>query len=156
MAGDAVLLDTNILLTATAPARPLHREALTLLQKGPPRDIPLWISPQIVREYLVVATRPAQVNGLGLTPAAALDNIEQFRGRLVLLKERDRVLNRLLALIREFEVAGKQIHDANLVATALVHGAGRILTLNPDDFQRFASRIEITPFGERPWGSLLP
>ena len=148
MAGDAVFVDTNVLLTATTPGRALHREAIRVLEEWPKRKIPLWVSAQILREYLVVATRPAEVNGLGLGPDEALENIAQFQHRLVLLKERSAVFDRLRQLIRQFDCRGKQIHDANLVATALVHGAASILTINVEDFQRFASLIEITPLGE--------
>jgi len=74
MADDAVLIDTNVLLSATTPARKLHRHALTVLADWPQQGIPLWVSGQALREYLVVATRPADVNGLGLAVEDALAN----------------------------------------------------------------------------------
>lgn len=43
---------------------------------------------------------------------------------------------------------GKRIHDANLVATAQVHGAGRILTANVSDFRGFAPYVEILDLAE--------
>ncbi len=43
---------------------------------------------------------------------------------------------------------GKQIHDANVAATALVHGVRRILTANVGDFQRFESYVEILDLAE--------
>lgn len=62
----AVVLDTNVLLSATAPLRPLHRAALVVLNEWPNQGIVLSVSSQVLREYLVVATRPVQANGLGL------------------------------------------------------------------------------------------
>ena len=61
-----VLLDTNVLLSATDPRRPLHRAALAVLNDWPNQGFVLAVSSQILREYLVVATRPVEVNGLGL------------------------------------------------------------------------------------------
>ena len=49
----------------------------------------------------------------------------------------------LLALCREVSVGGRQIHDANIVATMLAHGEHRLLTFNISDFRRFEDRIEL-------------
>ena len=48
----------------------------------------------------------------------------------------------LVVLCREFPVAGKQIHDANIAATMLAHGERRLLTFNTRDFRRFGEGIE--------------
>lgn len=82
MADKAVFLDTNVLLSATAPHRPLHRAAMVVLNDWPNRSIPLAASAQVFREYLVVATRPIEVNGLGLGLEEALANLAAFRGRI--------------------------------------------------------------------------
>lgn len=71
----AVLLDTNVLLSATAPHRPLHQASLVVLNDWPNQAIPLAASAQVFREYLVVATRPVEVNGLGLGLDEALANL---------------------------------------------------------------------------------
>lgn len=42
-----------------------------------------------------------------------------------------------------FPTRGKQVHDANLVATMLVHGVTRLLTFNAADFRRFGTLIEV-------------
>ncbi len=58
MDDEAVLVDTNVLLTATTPARALHTEALEVLNEWPAQGFALCVSGQVFREYLVVATRP--------------------------------------------------------------------------------------------------
>lgn len=55
------------------------------------------------------------------------------------------VTARLLSLVDQFPVAGKQVHDANIVATMQVYGIRRLLTHNVADFTRFASLLEILP-----------
>ena len=43
-------------------------------------------------------------------------------------------------------MGGKQVHDANIVATMLANGVTPLLTFNAADFRRFGSRIElVTP-----------
>ncbi len=143
MDDEAVLVDTNVLLTATTPARALHRKALEILNEWPVRGIALCVSGQVFREYLVVATRPTDVNGLGLSVETALANVTELRHRIRLLDERVAVFEHLNRLLREVGCRGKQIHDANLVATALVHDVSRILTGNVSDFRRFGAYIEI-------------
>jgi hypothetical protein len=40
-------------------------------------------------------------------------------------------------------LAGRQVHDANIVATMLAHGEDRLLTMNRGDLRRFEPQIEI-------------
>jgi predicted nucleic acid-binding protein len=47
--------------------------------------------------------------------------------------------------MERFEIAGKQVHDANIVATMLVHGITQLLTQNIADFSRFSSLITVMP-----------
>jgi hypothetical protein len=48
-----------------------------------------------------------------------------------------------MMLSGRFSFAGRQMHDANIVATMLAHGEHRILTFNGADFRRFARLIEV-------------
>jgi predicted nucleic acid-binding protein len=139
----AVFVDTNVLLSATAPQRALHQAALTVLDDWPSQGTVLTVSVQVLREYLVVATRPVEVNGLGLTAEDALANVAAFRSRMRLLAENEQTWDRLRSLIATCGCGGKQIHDANIVATALTFGVTRLITANAGDFARFAADMEI-------------
>ncbi len=55
------------------------------------------------------------------------------------------MLDRLLELLAEHPNAGKQVHDANIVATMHAHGVRRLLTFNTNDFRRFAGIIDLEP-----------
>ena len=66
-----------------------------------------------------------------------------LRSTFEILEDGERVTNVLVALFREFPIAGKQIHDANIAATMLAHGERRLLTFNVKDFRRFGERIEL-------------
>jgi len=134
---ELLLVDTNVLLEATDEKREFHSACVRLLETHPR----LRTSAQVVREYLAVATRPAEANGLGLSVGDALENIRELRSRMRLLPEEKPILPALLSLLEEIPCRGKRIHDAHLVATAVVHRVRTIVTLNGEDFEPFASRI---------------
>lgn len=140
---DRVILDTNVLLAATDEAREEHQAAFRSLNVWPASGMVLYTSGQILREYLAVATRPVAHNGLGLTRSDAVTNVEALRSRLELLVEDAKVNARLLTLLNSVECGGKQVHDANVVATMLVHGVDTIVTINVDDFARFGDDVRV-------------
>ena len=139
------MLDTNVFLSATDESRAEHRQALLVFNDLAGRGTTLYASGQVMREYLSVATRPTGSNGLGLKHADALANARAFRTRTTLLTEDSRVADRLLDLLDEIACGGKQVHDANIVATMLVHGIDRLITINAADFTRFEDRITVMP-----------
>jgi len=52
-------------------------------------------------------------------------------------------LTTLLALLETHAAGGRQIHDAQLVATMMNARIERLLTFNPGDFERFRAVIRI-------------
>lgn len=135
--------DTNILLTAVDDRRPKHAAALSWV-RDEPRGL-LVISPQIIREFLGVATRPVDANGLGLSRIAALNNIDTLMRRGRTVEDTFAVSSVLRDLFRDGRFGGKQIHDANIVATALVYHVPQIVTDNVSDFEAFTDLIDIVP-----------
>ncbi|MPY96567.1 MAG: PIN domain-containing protein [Actinophytocola sp.] len=142
---DRVVLDTNVLLSATDTGRPEFDRARAALDDWPARGTVLYTSGQILREYLSVATRPVERNGLGLPQPDAIANITALRDRLHLLAENDKVADRMLDLLTTTTCGGKQVHDANIVATMLTHGVHTLVTLNVGDFARFDHAIDVVP-----------
>lgn len=140
---ERVMLDTNVLLAATDEGRAEHRDALTVVNDWAAKRTDLCTSGQILREYLAVATRPVEKNGLGLHLADAVGNVRAIRKRTTLLSEDSKVADRLLGLLTDVDCRGKQVHDANLVATMLVHGLGAIVTMNLEDFARFERHVTL-------------
>jgi len=132
-----IFLDTNILLAATDTSRSAHTDCHALLESGFKGTCSLFTNAQVFREYLVVATRPHEVNGLGMDPIQALENIASFQQCIQILEETVQVSNRLLKLVATHKLTGKRIHDANIVATMLENGITRLVTLNPSDFSCF-------------------
>lgn len=133
--GDILFLDTNILLTATDRKREQHSSVLRIIATAGRAGLHLALSGQILREYLVVATRPLDANGFGLKSPDALANVEQFMRHAMLYEETEAVSTRLRRLIETCRFSGKRIHDANVAATMLAHGVRHLLTQNPKDFE---------------------
>ena len=73
----------------------------------------------------------------------ALRDVDWFVSAFDVLEDGPEVTRMLTTLCREVPVAGRQIHDANIVATMLAHGEGRLLTFDRDDFRRFGARIAL-------------
>ena len=135
-----IFVDTNILLDATNSARKNHDTARRVLQG----DYKFVFSSQIVREYLVVVTRPVSVNGFGMSLEDAMYNIKQMRRDIRLLPEEKPVLPTFLKLMKEIPAVGKAMHDAWVVATARVHSVSRIVTANTRDFSRYKALVNVS------------
>jgi len=136
-AGETAFVDTNVLLCATDRSCRHHDRAAHLLPTARQAGFALALSGQIIREYLAVATLPADANGLGLRRPDALHNINAFASRVELCEETDAVSARLRALVAAHSLVGKRVHDANLVATMQAHGIHWLITNNAADFADF-------------------
>ena len=75
--------------------------------------------------------------------ATAVADVRRFRTTFEVAEEREGVLDRLLTLLAASRGAGRQVHDANIVATMLAYGERRLLTFNDADFRRYNSLIDI-------------
>ncbi len=137
-----MFVDTNALVYARVAETPNYYTARATLERALQDAEPLRISRQVVREYLSVMTRPQP-----WTVPISRDNVLEDVNRLIsdfeILEDGPLITGTLITLCREFEVGGKQIHDANIVATMLAHGERRLLTFNTSDFRRYADRIEL-------------
>lgn len=142
MVADPVFLDTNVLVYVSRPTAPEHAVTRRLLGQLEADGRALWISQQALREYLSVVTRP-QTTAPALPVTIALADVRRFQASFDIADDSSAVLDRLLQLLTTHPVTGKQVHDANLVATMIVHGVYRLLTFNTADFQRFADVITL-------------
>ncbi len=137
-----MFIDTNVLVMSRIPGAPDHDAARESLKRVFQSPEPLRISRQVIREYLSVVTRP-QTWPVGLTREEALDDVNRLIRSFEILEDGPAVTKLLVALCREVPAGGRQIHDANVVATMLAHGERRLLTFNTGDFERYGDRIEL-------------
>lgn len=139
-----VLLDSGVLLRlgvqSIATGNTAANSVLRLLDEGNR----LCYTPQNIREVWNVLTRPVVYNGYGLSVEDAEEAVQISVERFALLEDNPQVFQEWRRLVRTYGVMGKNVHDANLVASALAHGVRHIATLNERDFRRY-SEIEIVP-----------
>lgn len=142
----AVFVDTNVLLRWYAVGAPLHQEAFETLDQLWDSGHTLWVSRQVIREYLVQISRDGSFFALPTLEdlEAAIQSIMRT---FAVADETEAVTRQLLLLMRQFPTGGNQVHDANIVATMLVYGIDTLVTHNIDDMKRFQPLITIIPIG---------
>jgi predicted nucleic acid-binding protein len=139
---EAVFLDTNVLVHANVAESPLHQIALTAIQKRYDAGVELWVSRQVLREYLAVLSRPQTFSAP--QPMSTLsERVRYFAERFRVADEGADVTEHLLAVLERIPVGGSQVHDANIVATMQAYGIKQLLTDNTDDFARFSEIVTV-------------
>jgi predicted nucleic acid-binding protein len=141
---DRVFVDTNVLVFADVATAPLHAIALQALRDLSAAGAELWLSRQVLREYLATLTRP-QSYAAPQPPAVLTAQVVQFQTKFQVAEGGSQVTTRLLALLAAVPIGGKQVHDANIVATMLEYTIPKLLTHNTADFARFSSYITVLP-----------
>jgi predicted nucleic acid-binding protein len=144
VAPDPVFVDTNILVYAAVPAFPLHADALARLDDFRRADVELWVSRQILREYLAALTRP-QAFTPPIAPTTLVTDVNRFQAQFHIAEDGPVVTANLLTLLSTIPTGGRQVYDANIVATMQAHGLRRLLTHNTADFARFGAIIQLEP-----------
>ena len=140
--GESLFVDTNILIYANVAAAPLHERALNALKAAHRAKRALWISRQVLREFIVVRTRP-QTFARPSTPDVVIERLRYLEEHFQVADDTAAVTGQLVKLLGDFRIGGKQVHDANIVATMLAYGIPCLLTHNVTDFERFGDVIRI-------------
>jgi predicted nucleic acid-binding protein len=136
---EPLFLDTNILVYASVDTSPFYTLARTAIADYEASGTPLWISRQVLREYLATLARPRV--GIPITEVTAA--VRQYEVRFLMAEEGPFVTAQLLTLLEQG--LSTHVHDTNIVATMHTIGVRRILTNNADDFLPFAPRITVIP-----------
>ena len=135
----AQLVDTSLLLRLANPGDGLYSVAANTVKELHRQGESLRIAPQNLVEFRGSATRPTEVNGLGLSSADAEFQAAEFEVTFPLLPETPEIFPAWKALVQTAGVTGKQVHDARLVAICQVYGVSHILTFNVRHFTRLVS-----------------
>lgn len=132
-----VLLDTNALCRRAELHHPHHAVAAAALVRLVAENHQPCLVPQVVYEYWVVATRPCEQNGLGMSSEGVSRTIDAWDGKLAFLRDERRVFDDWRDLVSRYRIKGKPAHDARLVAAMLRHGVTSLVTFNVADFLRY-------------------
>jgi predicted nucleic acid-binding protein len=131
------LIDTNIAVLSVNERDPARQMILAYLDQLLVGGDELCIAPQVLYEFWVVATRPIELNGLGLEPKDAKRKIGDFLVCYSSLVDPVELVDQWLKICADRSIRGRQAHDARLVASMLLHGVKKLVTLNASDFRRF-------------------
>jgi predicted nucleic acid-binding protein len=137
-----VFIDTNIQLRFDVPGFDQHVEVRQAVQQLVKDGYKLWISGQVVREFCSVLTRPQATMGPS-NPADVAKRIRTLLSGFKFAHDSTGSVNQLLTLMDTYAMGGKQIHDANIVATMLEYKITHLFTLNTADFERFTPLITL-------------
>jgi predicted nucleic acid-binding protein len=132
-----ILVDTNVLLRLVEQNHPHHATAMEATAAVRRKGYRAVIVPQIIYEFWVVTTRPVDVNGLGMSAAEAQFELEELTPSFRLLRDERAIFEIWQQLVLDYDVKGKQVHDARLVAAMLRHNITQLLTFDSADFARY-------------------
>ena len=143
-ADGALFIDTNTLVYANVLEAPFHGQALAAINTARGSGRTLWLSRQVIREYMATLTRPQAFSAL--PKATVLAQVGQLIAQFEVADDTAAVTRQLLELMGNYPIGGKQVHDANIVATMLVYGIPCLLTHNARDFERFGDIVTVEGF----------
>jgi predicted nucleic acid-binding protein len=132
----SIILDTNVIIYLLNKDSKFHKKALNTITKLISKENELFIPIQVVRETLVVVTRKDFFEK-PLTPKRAVRKTNEILKNFQILGEDEESIKALIKLVRKYNIKGKKIHDANIVAVAITNNINYIFTYNVEDFKNF-------------------
>jgi len=137
----AYLVDTSILVRLANSDDAQHAITLSAVLGLHRRGETLHVTPQVLIEFRNVATRPTNLNGLGLPVEVVENQTALFEAVFPLLEEGPHIFPAWKSLVHEVGVIGKQVHDVRLVSVCQTCGVSHLLTFNDSDFKRFVGFV---------------
>ena len=138
-----ILLDTNILTASKQPGHPDYGRVTARLQQFMIDGEELAICPQNLYEFYTAATRPIASRGLGFTKQQALAEMENLKTTYTLIDDPTNLYSDWEKIITQYDVSGKQAHDARLVAFMQGVAIDTFYTNNVQDFNRYTDIITV-------------
>jgi predicted nucleic acid-binding protein len=139
------LLDTNVMWRRFHDSDPNHIVVKAALDTLLLRNDTVCITAQNLIEFQSLATRPAEANGLGYSTVEASLKAVQMKATFSFVADTPAIYSYWRTLVDKYDVKGRQVHDARLVAVMLAYGITHLVTLNPADFRRFVEIDVVTP-----------
>lgn len=143
MPSGRIFVDTNVLISAVANRSPHYFHARGLLSRIEQGDVEAWISRQVLREVMSGMSRP-QAFARPFLPAEILQTVQEYEAMFVVAEDQPIVTQQLYLLLGQIAFGGKQVYDANIVATMIAYSIPRLVTYNVEDFRRFAGLIQVS------------
>jgi len=140
-----VLVDTNVLLRSAQPNHPLSSQATRAVSKLIRQKEAVFFCSQNIAEFWNVATRPAELNGLGLSHEEVLQEVSSIERLLTLLPDVPAIYATWKQIVKDHRAQGVKVYDARLVATMSAYAVESVLTFNTADFKRYSGITALHP-----------
>ena len=147
-------IDVNVLVYAQNRTSEFHEAARRVLESELATGEPVYLFSSVIVAFFRISTQAGVVPRV-LEPERVFENVRALLAlpHVVFGGPDDSFVDRLQGEVRQSKVAGRVIHDAEIVALMRTHGVDRILTADRD-FQRFPG-ITVTLL-ERPRSGQSP
>src|SRR5687768_678728 len=141
------LVDTSVIGRTILHDDPDFQSVQTSLNKLTERQEILYVAAQNLIEFRSMATRPPgpPSNGLGMSAVQADSELVRIRSIFNFLPDSAHIYDEWERLVSTYQVVGRQVYDARLVAIMRVFGISHILTLNARHFRRYKGITVIEP-----------
>jgi predicted nucleic acid-binding protein len=139
------LSDTNCSFRRIMPGDALYSVVTAAFDHLHGRGDTVYTTPQILVEYQALATRPISANGLGLSPNVASQQARLLESFFPMLPEMPEIYQHWRTLVDKYQVQGRQVYDARLVAVMITYRIPNLLTFNTTHFTRFSEINVFSP-----------
>ncbi|MEL6717259.1 MAG: PIN domain-containing protein [Bacteroidota bacterium] len=139
-----VFIDTNVIVYADSNDPTFGQIAKEKLLYYLKEGFELWINRQVIREYLVITSKKMLTNK-SYDSKRLVARTAQFDLQFMVADDTKLVTDQLLRLVDKYQIKGKPIHDASIIATMLINGIDRLLTNNVSDFKRYDEDLIVVP-----------
>ena len=140
-----ILVDTSVWGRTLRPSAPQHLVAVDAVTSLRIAGHQLASVSQVFYELWSVSTRPIANNGLGFSAEQTLEDQRRILESTELYDDDRGAFDVWKDLVAAYKVAGKQAHDARLVAAMVRHGVSHLLAFNGQDFGRFREIAVLAP-----------
>lgn len=102
---EPLFIDTNVLIYANVARAPLHEQALNAIKVAHQSERPLWISRQVLREFIAARTRP-QTFAQPSTPEVVIERVRYLEEPFQVADDTATVTEQLIKLLGHFKLGG--------------------------------------------------
>ncbi len=116
MEDKSISVDTNILVYCNNKDSPFCKASREKLEQFIKNGDRLFISDQVLREYLVIMTRPGVLEE-PISPKLAVDDVTMMKEEFNLIFPDQKALDTLADLTVKYDIKAKKIHNTAIVST---------------------------------------
>ena len=145
MSAPSCLLDTSALARFLAEDDAQNALLRATIGRLASEGTSMCFTPQVSRECWAVLSRPRDVGGFGFSFEDTANLIHGAHAGLTFIPDTPDVYSKWLEIVMQYQVLGRQVHDAYHVAAMISHGITRVLTLDDRDFRRYSNISVIHP-----------